>query len=373
MTGKEPIICIIEDNPADRAVFRRYLLQDVDYSYQFYEEETGEGGVELCRKIHPDCVLLDYNLPDMDGLEFLDELIESENTIPYPVIMLTGLGNEAVAVRAMKMGAQDYLVKDEMTPGNLFRAIHSAIERNSLMRTLERQREDLERKNQEIQAFAFALAHDLRTPLRAISGFAQIIEHDYSDKLDASGLRYIHHVVHASAQMDHLIDDLLNYTRIEHRSVHTKPIALDYLFQQVLERLQERVSETGASIILAPDLPYVQGDPTLANQVFVNLLDNALTYHQPEVKPRVEISTRVDGAWITILMKDNGIGIALKHWEKIFNLFQRLHGDDEYAGTGIGLAIVRKAVELMSGQVWVESEVGQGSTFHVKLPLSPSS
>ncbi|HLG77008.1 MAG TPA: response regulator, partial [Ktedonobacteraceae bacterium] len=175
MSEKNPIICIIDDNLEDRALFRGYLLQDTDYHYSIYEEDTGEKGLALCRAVRPDCILLDYNLPDINGLAFLAALVDEAESVPFAVVMLAGLEEESSALRAVKNGAQDYLVKSEMTPGNLFRSIHSAIERTSIRRIVERQRLDLERKNQETQAFAYALAHDLRAPLRAISSFGQIL------------------------------------------------------------------------------------------------------------------------------------------------------------------------------------------------------
>ncbi|GCE27858.1 hypothetical protein KDA_33420 [Dictyobacter alpinus] len=372
MAEKNPTICIIDDNPVDREVFRRYLLQDTRYHYQFYEEETGEEGIALCRRVQPDCILLDYTLPDINGLEFLAGLVDSSGSIPFAVIMLAGMGDESIALQAMKSGAQDYLVKNEMTPGNLFRAIHNAIERSTMRRTLEKHQQDLEQKNQEIQAFAYALAHDLRAPLRAITGFSQIVAQDYKDALDADGRHYVDNIVDACTQMDRLIDDLLSYTRIEHRAIHYKPVALGYLVQQIIENMAERINQAQALITVAEDLPMVYGDTTLINQIFVNLIDNALVYRKPDDQTRLSLSWYQDGDFAVVRLADNGIGIAPKHYERIFNLFQRLHGDELYPGTGIGLAIVKKATDLLGGHVWVESTPGEGSTFFVKLPMNIS-
>lgn len=367
--AKHQVLCLIDDSPEDREVFRRYLLEDTAYNYQIIEVETGEQGIELCQTLQPDCILLDYNLPDQDGLEVLSALADASGTVPHAVIMLTGLGSEAIALQAMQRGAQDYLVKGEMTAGNLFRAIHNAIERTSMLRTMEQQREDLERKNQEMQAFAYALAHDLRAPLRAISGFAQILAHDYRPVLDESGQRYIDRIVSSSAQMDRLIDELLSYTRIENRSVRRKPVALAYMVAQVIEELAELVTKTSATISVGENLPTIASDPVLLHQIIVNLLSNALIYHKPDLAPRVEIRYTVQRQECLLAISDNGIGIASRHHEKIFTIFQRLNSEDEYSGTGIGLALVKKAVELIGGSIWVESVLSQGSTFYVKLPL----
>lgn len=369
MAVREATICLIDDNLEDREVFRRYLLQDDDCTYRIFEEETGENGLALCRSVQPDCVLLDYNLPDMDGLDFLTGLVDNSNSIPFAVVMLTGIGDEVVAVQAMKQGAQDYLVKGEMTAGNLFRAIHNAIERNTMRRTLEQQQRELAIKNQEIEAFAFALAHDLRSPLRAISSFAQIIAHDYQDMFDEEGKQYVNHIVRSSWQMDRLIDELLNYTRIEHRAVRLKPVALERIMQQALENVSERATALQAEIQVIGKLPIVSGDATLLNQIFLNLLENALTYHAVDRRPMIKIHCTDDHYNCVLSIHDNGIGIAEKHRERIFQIFQRLHSDEEYPGTGIGLALVRKAVEMLKGRVWVESVVGEGSIFYVQLPL----
>ena len=370
MSEKEPIICIVEDAFEDRAIFRRYLLQDAAYHYHFYEGETGEKGLELCKMVQPDCILLDYNLPDMDGLEFLEQIVDGSGSVPFAVVMLTGVGDEAIAIQAMKSGAQDYLVKDEMTPGSLFRAIHNAIERTSMRRTLEHQRHDLELKNQELQAFAYALAHDLRAPLRAIGGFAQIVDQDYQAVLDYDGQRYVQNIIKATTQMDRLIDELLNYTRIEHRAIRRKPVALSYLIEQVVDGFADRIAAKQTMVTIAEDLPMVYGDPMLLNHIFLNLIDNALTYQREQIQGQIKVDWSSDGQNVIVSIADNGIGIAEKHYEKIFPIFQRLHGDEEYVGTGIGLAIVKKAAELQGGNVWVESQIGVGSTFFVQLPTS---
>lgn len=367
---QNPILCLIDDNPEDRANIRRYLLQDTNYHYHILEAETGEMGIELCRRMRPDCILLDYNLPDMNGLEVLTPLADVDGNMPYPVIVLTDQGNETIAQQTMQRGAQDYLVKSEMTAGNLLRAIHNAIERTTMRRIMEQQHHNLEQKNQEIQAFAYALAHDLRAPLRAIGGFAQIVEQDYKDQLDDNGRRYIERIVQSSLQMDRLIDELLSYTRIEHRTLRRKPVNLAYVVQQVLEQLAERVAKTSASITVAKDLPTIYSDQTLIQQIILNLVSNALVYHKPDLAPQVEIRCTLQSQECLLAITDKGIGIAPKYQERIFQVFQRLHNEDEYPGTGIGLAIVKKAVDIMGGRVWIESVIGKGSTFYVKLPCA---
>lgn len=367
MEKKEELIFIIDDSPEDRKMLRRHLLKDPESSYRILEEETGERTLALCKHVKPDCILLDYHLPDMNGLEFLAALEDGTGSIPYPVVIVTGVSNEPIAIQALQRGAQDYIVKGKITTESLHRAIRNAIERMDMLKTLEVQRRVLELKNQELQAFAYALAHDLRAPLRAISGFAQIVHQDYQSVLDSEGQSYMDTIVKSCSQMDHLIDDLLNYTRIEHKAVRHQPVALHFLVNQIIESMSEHINATSASVNIMDELPVVQGDRTLLSQIFINLLENALTYRREGVPPRVTIHCQQDAHSYVISIEDNGIGIAAKNRERIFTIFQRLHSDEEYAGTGIGLAIVKKSAELMDGQVWVESIEGPGSTFYVRL------
>lgn len=371
MSEKEPVICIIDDSREDREICRRYLQQDSDYRYRFFEAETGEQGLELCRSVRPDCILLDYDLPDITGLELLEALAGSSPTrlVSLPVVMLTGLGDESIALQAMKSGAQDYLVKGEMTAGNLYRAIHNAIERASMRRIVEEQRHNLEMKNQELQAFAYALAHDLKSPLRAIRGFAEIMGEDYNTLLDETGQHYLHVIIKSAVQMNELIDDLLSYTQIEHGPVRFQAVKLSELAQQTLASLAGQIEREQGHVIIQDQLPVIYGDPTLVGQALVNLLDNALKYHSPEQPPVVSLTCQIEGHEAVLCVADKGIGIAPCHHAKIFQIFQRLHGEEEYPGTGIGLAIVKKSVELMRGQLWLESDQGLGTKFYIRLPL----
>ena len=175
-------------------------------------------------------------------------------------------------------------------------------------------------------------------------------------------------IVDASARMSQLIDDLLAYARLGRTSMRRRPVPLQSLLAQIQKDLAARITETGAHFDLPDDLPVVRGDPTLLSQIFTNLFGNALTYHRPGVPPLVTITWHDSADQVVIGVSDNGIGVPPEHHDKIFNVFQRLHSEDEYPGTGIGLAIVKKSVELLSGRVWVESVVGQGSTFSVQLP-----
>lgn len=371
MNKKKLKILLVEDSPEDQLTFQRYLRQDQNHIYHFLTSETGDEALEICLAEEPDCILLDYNLPDMTGLEFLAELIEAAGSMRFPVVMLTGSGTEMVAVQAMQSGVQDYLVKDKVKPISLVQALHSAMEKVEIKRKLEEHRLALEAKNKELEAFASTVAHDLQVPLRGIREYAQNLQDRYSPMMGHEDQAQLNYMVSASNRMSRLIEALLAYSRLGRQSVEYRPIPLNDILIQVCDDLGARIAATEAELIIPPDLPTVYGNATLLNQVFTNLLNNALTYHQPNIPPRIEIKATPRDRFAIIQVIDNGIGIPRQAREEIFNIFHRLHSSDRYPGTGIGLATVKKSVELMGGEVWVESAPNQGSRFYLKLLTQP--
>ena len=226
----------------------------------------------------------------------------------------------------------------------------------------------LQAANRELKSFSYSVSHDLRAPLRAISGFATIIARRHRKDLNAEGQHYLDNIVQASERMGKLIDELLTYSRLGREGVRRVPVSLASLIAELKRIMQSRLDEIHAEVVIANDLPTVIGDQTLLSQVFTNLLENAITYHKPNVPPKVTIDWQTEGDQVVIRVRDNGIGIPVEYQEKIFHMFQRLHNEDEYPGTGIGLANVKKCLDLLSGHVAVESSVDQGATFSIYLP-----
>jgi signal transduction histidine kinase len=235
-------------------------------------------------------------------------------------------------------------------------------------RQLDEKAERLRDANAELEAFAYSVSHDLRAPLRAISGFSEIIARRHRDSLDEEGRHYFDNIIEASEHMGELIDDLLRYSRLGRRAVRLRPVPLDDVLAQVMGDLEGRIAAVDAELVLPDDAPTIRSSRTLLTQIFTNLIDNALTYHRPGVPPRIVVDCKMKPGGVVLSVADNGIGIAPEFQQKIFRIFQRLHSQDEYPGTGIGLAMVKKAADLLNGRVWVESTEGEGSTFFVELP-----
>jgi PAS domain S-box-containing protein len=226
---------------------------------------------------------------------------------------------------------------------------------------------DLQAANARLEAFAFSVAHDLRAPLRGMHGLAQALIEDYGDRLDDVGRDYASRIVHEATSMDRLIQDLLAYGRLAHVELPVEAVDLRDVVDSALQAVRRDASERDAVIDVDPQLPRVRGNRSVLVQVFTNLLSNAVKFGGPQPRVRVRSETREDlthRVWI----EDEGIGIAPEHHERIFAVFERLHGAESYPGTGIGLAIVRKGVERLGGRVGVESEKGRGSRFWIELP-----
>jgi signal transduction histidine kinase len=224
----------------------------------------------------------------------------------------------------------------------------------------------LARSNADLEQFAYVASHDLKEPLRAISGSVQILQQRYHNKLDAESEEVIKHTIDGATRMQRLIDDLLTYSRLTTREVPLESTDLTSVFDESKANLESAIRESRA-IVTADPLPTVNCDRTQVLQVFQNLIANGIKY-KSERTPKIHLSAQdEDGEWL-LSVRDNGIGIAPQYAERIFRIFQRLHTRRDYAGTGIGLAVCKKIVERHGGRIWVESEPEEGSTFFFTLP-----
>jgi len=246
-------------------------------------------------------------------------------------------------------------------------AIEDITERKKLEQQINQYSKELERSNGELSNFGSIVAHDLGAPLRAVSGFAGLLQKRYKEKLDAEADEYISHIVEGTGRMQHLIKDLLEYARVGTSSKPLVQVDVNIIIEKALANLMFEITESRA-VITADTLPTVSADDTRLIQLFQNLVGNAIKYRSNT--PHIHISAeRKDGEWL-FRISDNGIGIEPRQFERIFQIFQRLHTREEYSGTGIGLAICKKIVERLGGRIWVESKPGEGSTFFFTLPAT---
>jgi signal transduction histidine kinase len=250
----------------------------------------------------------------------------------------------------------------------LFPRVPKVFEMIEAVKVSEERREKLLSANRELEAFASSISHDLRAPLRTMQGMALALKQDYGNQLDDPAKMYTNKIISASERMDGLIQDLLEYSRMTRMEFELIPLDLKMVVDEVLSMISSNVQERKAIIKVEGLLPTVRANGTLLNQVLSNLLTNALKFVPAEIKPEITIDVREEGKWVRIAIRDNGIGIAPQHQQRIFKMFERLHTATEYPGTGIGLAIVERAVVRMEGKLGLESQLGKGSTFWIALP-----
>lgn len=224
---------------------------------------------------------------------------------------------------------------------------------------------DLKRSNNELEQFAYIASHDLQEPLRMVTSYVQLIERRYKDVIDDDGREYIGFAVQGAKRMQALIQDLLLYSRVGTQRNALVPVDTGSVVESVLDDLSISVKETGTKLDVGP-LPVVEGDPGQLSQLFQNLVRNAIKFRSAEA-PMIRISAAREGDEWHFVVADNGIGIDVRHQERIFIIFQRLHGTEEYPGTGIGLAVCKRIVERHGGRIWVDSTPGKGSAFHFTI------
>ncbi|OBK76749.1 CHASE3 domain-containing protein [Mycobacterium sp. 1274761.0] len=252
--------------------------------------------------------------------------------------------------------------------------IVSELESSTIARaTLDEQAEELRRSNAELEQFAYVASHDLQEPLRKVASFCQLLEKRYGDKLDERGVEYIGFAVDGAKRMQALINDLLTFSRVGRLNSAYSEVALDDALNTALSNLSTAIEESDTDIVRPPHpLPTIEGDPMLLTMLWQNLIGNAVKFRREGVAPRIVIDCEqqqgTHGSEWLLSVTDNGIGIGEDFADKVFVIFQRLHGRDEYSGTGIGLAICKKIVEHHGGTIWVDTSYSEGTRFKFTLP-----
>ena len=363
MPDEQIRLLLIEDSPDDALLIRESVMESAGERFRTDWVERLADGLDRLRSHAADVVLLDLSLPDSYGLDTFNRVHAMAPDIP--VVLLTNLEDERMAVQAVQRGAQDYLMKSSASGPLLIRSILYALERQRLNDELLERTQELERSNRDLEQFAYAASHDLQEPLRMVRSYMEFLAEDYVDRLDAEGKQYVAFAHDGAVRMQELVRALLTYSRVGSETRPFELVDTAGLLRQVTHDLKQ-VIEASSATVTHDELPEVPGDRTQLGQLLQNLVGNALKF-RGERTPRVEVSCRPDhGNW-EFSVRDNGIGIAPEDFNRIFDMFTRLHHRSEYTGTGIGLAMCRRIVERHGGRIWLQSELGRGTAFFFTL------
>ncbi len=342
-----------------------------------YEARGYDSPTPALAALHPgefDLLITDLKMPAMDGIELSQAARHIDPALV--AIVMTGHGAVDTAVQAMQGGVLDYLVKPYKLNAMLA-AITRALavgrlrRENAALRDREqRQSEELAAAFRDLESFSYSVSHDLRAPLRAINSFGQILEEDFAEGLGSEGRRLIGVIRNGSRIMDQLIAGLLEFSRATSRakSFDRAPVDMTALAGAAVREAMAVYQGPEPRIDLA-ELPSVTGDATVLRQVWVNLIGNALKYSAKRPEPRIRVSGGIEEREAVYQVQDNGVGFDPRYADKLFGVFQRLHGADEFPGTGVGLAIVQRIVARHGGRVWAQGASDAGACFHFALPL----
>lgn len=372
-------ILLVEDEEIEVELIRR-IFKDDSLEWEIFNVSSLKEALKwLDEYKSPSLIIADYSLPDGSGLDLLKELMGRKKREVTSLIIMTKHSTEQLVVRSLKSGAIDFVVKSlkelQNLPWTAKRALREWEQAVKLKQAEEEAKEymkELERANFDLADFAHTVSHDLRVPLRSVQAFTTLILEDYGDTLDERVREYLEKVREAGERMSALIKDILTLSRVGRESIEVETVNLNELLEGVKTDLRVIIEERGGEVVVADELPTFSTQRVWMKELFLNLIDNGLKFNRSG-KPRVEVryeereKGKGEGKEYLFKIKDNGIGIEEKYLSRIFNLSERLN-PQEYEGTGFGLCICKKIVDKLSGNIWVESKKGEGSTFFFTIP-----
>ncbi|WP_427854338.1 hybrid histidine kinase/response regulator LvrA [Leptospira tipperaryensis] len=349
-------ILIVEDNPE----MRRYIFDSLSHEFQVLVATNGKEGLEKAIQEKPDIIVTDIMMPVMSGDKMVREIRNRPELSLTSIIFLSAKADQDDRIKLLEEGAQDYLIKP-FTPEELLVRVRNFIK---LKKTIE----SLETTNQEMEAFSYSVSHDLRAPIRGIEGFVNILMEDFGETLDPEAMKVVLIIQKNVVLMNNLIQNLLDFHKVSKVELATRAVDMEALVRDIVVMLQqERPSENHSSIRIGK-LPNAIGDGAALKQVWVNLISNSIKYSSTREKPEIEIGSTEGEELNTYFVKDNGVGFDKRYADRLFKVFQRLHLQEEFEGTGVGLAIVARIVQRHGGHVFAEGEAGKGAMFSFTLP-----
>jgi signal transduction histidine kinase len=361
----KPAVLVVDDTEANLIALEAVLAS---LRCEVLLARNGNDALRILLKRELALVLLDVQMPEMDGYEVARLSRSNPATRDVPIIFVTA-ANETIEneLRGYGSGAVDYLFKPVnphvlRSKAQVFLELYEARRRLAAeVEAHEKTLADLRHVNRALEHFTHAASHDLGAPLRAMTGFLEALDEESGTTLGDQGRHYLARARNASARMRALLDSLLVFAGLRREAtpelVDCRPIV-----DQVREDLAKRLTEAGATLTVG-ELPTVRGDRGRLYQLFLNLVGNAIKYHAPGAAPHASVYVVERDGEHVFCVEDNGIGIAPEHHGRVFDAFERLHGQSAYEGTGLGLAICRQIVEQHRGRIWVESEPGEGARF----------
>jgi signal transduction histidine kinase len=402
----------------DRALNRKFLVTLLGYAgHRLLEASDGVEGLEIVRAQRPDLVIVDLVMPTMDGYEFVRQLRADPAIAQTRVIFYTAAYLQAETYALARACGVHHIVTKPAEPQVVLKSVTEALDlavalpqplspeefhqehlrviTDKLFKQVEalerevaerkraeeevhrlnaeleervRQRTaELEATNKELEAFSYSVSHDLRAPVRHIDGFAALLKYHFGATLDEKGRRYLDKIAESSVRMGQLIDDLLSFSRMGRAEMHGTRVSLDRLVKAVIHDLEEERQDRKIDWKLGA-LPEVWADPPMLRLVLMNLIANALKYTRPRAVAEIEVCCTAEEDEIIVCIHDNGVGFDMQYADKLFGVFQRLHPEAEFEGTGIGLANVRRIIHRHGGRTWAAGKVDGGAAFYFSLP-----
>ncbi len=376
-------ILLVDDQPANLVALKAILEGIIPH---IVLARSGREALKQLLLADFAVILLDVKMPDMDGFETATLIRQRERSRDTPIIFLTAADRDAqMAVRGYAVGAVDYLIKPvvpEFVRSKVSVFVELARKNAELVRQAERLKtseeaarqlamaqkaliRDLEHKNHELESFSYAVSHDLRAPLRRVEGFARALE-ETGEVRSNIGTRFLGNIRTSIIQMGQLIDDVIHLARVTSAELRDQEVDLSAVASVALDQLRQAEPERTVITVIRPGL-IVQGDGRLLRIALENLLQNAWKFTGKRPDARIEFGAHLDGGEPTYYVQDNGVGFDMEFAGRLFGPFQRLHRSEEFPGTGIGLATVRRVIHRHGGRVWAEAKPGEGARFSFTL------